>query len=52
MDERVHIVEAINARATFDWKGDARYRWKHDWDLEYAQAAPPVLTPKGHSLRI
>lgn len=22
----------------FDWKGDARYRWKDDWAIEYACA--------------
>lgn len=39
MPEREESNEvAGNAVSIFDWKGDARYRWKDDWAIEYACA--------------
>jgi hypothetical protein len=33
------IDEPARHLSSFDWKGDARYRWKANWDIEYLEGS-------------
>lgn len=35
----------------FDWKGDARYRWKDAWTIEYACASGSSVSSNKTSRR-